>query len=379
MKQETSSLSILAGDPKLQLEALKASRLQDFVKDPLVLGRMYEAALYLLKNDALRRCDEASIFGALYKAVTMKFRLEEDFGEYYLIPRNIYDGKDEQGRPRYKSVCTGQIGYKGWKALALQSGHVISLEAREVYKEDHFAVKYGTSPFLDHVPADVNSGEMVWFYAMALLPNGVKIFEVGNKQRAEKSRRNSETQWETVGSGASATKVFCEKPPHKSVWAKHYAAMALRTQIKAVCAMLPLTDAMESAMREDGALTYLQKDGTITTITPSEVEATAERPQDEKNATDGLNTELANKFLEVSDALAPMDFSAMLHYFKGFDQSELAGNEIFARLFFEAAVKTAKTVGELKEFYDAATRWRKNPSLIKLITDQKSKIENAKN
>ena len=373
MKQhkEAPVLSLQVNDAKSQLEALKASRLRDFVKDPAILNRMYEAALYLLKNDALRACDEASIFGALYKAVTLKFRLEEDFGEYYLIPRRIFAGKDENGQPIYKSVCTGQIGYKGWKALALQSGHVLSIEAREVYKEDEFSFKYGTAPFLEHVPAETNKGEMIWFYAMALLPNGVKLFEVINRQRAEKSRKNSETQYETIG----GKKVFLETPPAKTVWAKFYDKMALRTPIKAVCAMLPLSEAIETAIREDGAVTYLQKDGTVTTIGPADVEAIAEKPEGEKNPVEGLNTEIADKFLQVSDALSAMDFDAVCEYYKRFDGSKFAANKIFAKLFFDRAASQAKEAAQLNTFYNLATKWKKETEFYEILAARKTAIE----
>lgn len=370
-------LSLQTTDPAKQIEFLRESRLKTLITDPAIFARICEAAALLLTNEKIRACDEASIMGALYKAATLGFRLEPEFGECYLIPRNVRS-KDGKGADVWRSVCTFQIGYKGWKSHALQSGHVTHIEAREVYAEDEFSFQYGTAPHLRHKPADENKGATTHFYAFARLKVGGEIFEVSNKQAAEKSRRNSETQYDIVGSGPTKQRVFSEKP--KDVWGKFYPQMALRAPIKRLCAMLPLTPAIEAASMADGGVTYLQKDGTVTTISPADVEATAQQPNEEKQPTDGLNAEIAAKFLEVSDALATMDFAAMLTYFKQFDQSELAGKEIFAKLFFEAAVKTAKTVDGLKAFYEAATRWRKTPALIKLITDQKAKLEkDAKN
>lgn len=370
-------LSLQAADPANQIEFLRQSRLKTLIKDEAIFNRVCEAAIMHLTNEKIRACDEASIMGALYKAATLCNRLEPEFGECWFIPRNL-KAKDEKGQDVWKSVLTLQLGYKFWKSRALESGHVTHIEAREVYAEDQFSFQYGTSPHLHHKPADENKGATTHFYAFARLKVGGEVFEVSNKQAAEKSRRNSETQYDIVGSGTTKQRVFSEKP--KDVWGKFYPQMALRTPIKRLCAMLPLTPAIEAASMADGGVTYLQKDGTVTTISPADVEATAQQPNEEKQPTDGLNAEIAAKFLEVSDALGTMDFAAMMKYYAQFDQSELAGKEIFARLFFESAVKLAKTVDDLKAFYEAAARWRKTPALIKLITDQKNKLEkDAKN
>ena len=368
-KSTMQQISLQATDQRQQIEYLKQSRLKSLINDEAIFSRVCEAALLLLTNDKVRACDEASIMGALYKAATIGFRLEPEFGECYLIPRNVKT-KDEKGQDVWKSVCTFQIGYKGWKAKALESGHITHLEAREVYAEDVFSFQYGTSPHLSHTPADENKGITTHFYAFARLKVGGEIFEVSNKQAAEKSRRNSETQYDVIGSGPTKQRVFSEKP--KEIWAKHYAQMALRTPIKRLCAMLPLTPAIEAAQMADGALTYLQKDGTVTTISPADVEASAEQSPGKSPVLD-MDAEIAAKYLEVSDALTNMDFGAMLRYFEHFDRSEYGTKQMFAQLFFKAAVKTFD-IEELAAFFKVATRWHKTPALVKIISDRKTQI-----
>ena len=352
-------------EPEKRLEALKKSRLQTIIKDPALLSRICEAGAMLLTSDKIRACDEESIMGALYKAATMGFRLEPEFGECYLIPRSVKVGGE------WKSVCCFQIGYKGWKAMALQSGHINYLQGREVYKEDEFSFKQGTASFLDHAPAEENKGATTHFYAIARLSTGEQIFEVINKQAAEKSRKNSESQYDWVGGGSNKTKVFSETP--KDVWLKNYAPMALRVPIKRLCSSLPLTPAIEQAIEADGGITYLQKDGTLTTISPVDVESLAEK--NEPIEID-LAVELVDNYHQVSDALASMQsFEEVKKYYQDFRAGEYFSHESFVRLFYERAAQVATNESELKEFWNMSSKWHKVPSLTKVISQRKQELE----
>lgn len=283
-KKMSNQLSIITANPAEQLAALQKSRLANLIEDKGLLNRVCEAAVALLTNDRLRACDESSILGALYKAANLGCRLEPEFGECYLIPRNMKVGD------KWVSVCCFQLGYKFWKNKALESGHISFLEAREVYSEDVFSFEHGSNSFLKHVPSEENKGVTTYFYARAKLKGGDEIFEVINKQAAEKSRRSSETQYD----GKGQDKVFSQTP--KDVWAKHYSAMALRRPIKLLCAMLPLTQAIEAAQQADGAVTYIQKDGQVVTMSPVEVEQNAVQPQDNEVDVEALKDALQNAF-----------------------------------------------------------------------------------
>lgn len=312
-----SEVSILQLPQDQLFEALRKSRLAQLIEDKGVLNRICEAAVHLLTDEKVKKCDEASILGALYKAATMGFRLEREYGECFLIPRNLKmkgpdgkDLKDEKGKDVWRSTCAFQIGYKGWKALALQSGHIRFLEAREVYKDDEFSFKHGTSAFLDHVPAEKNDGKMSHFYALCKLATGEPLFSVINIQQAEQSRKHSETQYREEGTYPNKVKIYEERPV--GIWLKNYAPMALRVPIKKLCAMLPLTPAIERAMESDGVVTYAQKDGTVTTITPVDVEGMAEKPDE----TQMIDVEvLKDKILEcwTAEALEVLYFSNPSH------------------------------------------------------------------
>lgn len=365
--------SIISQNTDEQRKALEASQLKVLIKDPDTFNRMTVAAMHLLNSDELRACDEMSILGALYKAVTLGFRLEPEFGECYLIPRKLYDKKTKES----KSVCSFQIGYRGWKAMMMQTGYVSNIQAREVYKEDKFFVKYGTTAMIEHTPADENSGETSHFYAYAKLKDGNEIFEVINKQAAEKSRRFSESQYEKIGTYPNQTKKFSEKPI--GFWANGYAAMALRGPIKKLAAMLPLTPAIETAMQEDGAITFLQKDGTEMKISPAEVEETAEKIQ---TIEIGIAPDLIPRYEDLKMSLQGLlDFDSVFNYYKDqFKESDLSDKRDFVKLVFDRVAEVATTVAQLNQFFTETDKTFQNDEKLKPILSKARKTieENAK-
>lgn len=355
----SNQISIITKDPTKQFEALQKSRLSKVISDSALLNRICEAAVTLLTNDKIRACEENSIMGALYKAATLNCRLEPEFGECYLIPRKVKIGND------WVPVCCFQLGYKYWKAQALESGHISYLEAREVYKEDKFSFKQGTNAFIDHEPADENSGETTHFYARAKLKDGNEIFEVINKQAAEKSRRMSESQYN------KDTKAFSEKPI--GFWDKGYAAMALRRPIKNLCASLPLTPAIERALQEDGAVTYLQNDGSVMTISPLQVEKQADQPQDEP----AFDEKQVDLFHDVTDALANMDFDQTLKYWNDFKTTPNGKIKQFATLFTQAGCQYAKSLLHLSALWTAMGAWTNTAEIKQIFSTRRQAIEAA--
>ena len=360
-----SKLTLSTPEPQTQLQFLQQTRIKDLIKDEETVRRLYEAALYLLTSDKLRACNEDSIVGALYKAATLKFRLEPEFGECYLIPRTV----------KGVQVCVFQIGYKGWKSKALETGHISFIEPREVYKEDEFSFEYGTHGFLKHRPADENSGQTTHFYARTRLKDGTELFEVINKQAAERSRKNSESQYDWVNVSGKNVKQYSERP--KDIWAKHYAAMALRVPIKKLCAMLPLSPAIEEATRADNSVTYLDSKGNIVTISEVEVE---------KNAVDlsskapvEMTEELKEKYDETADYLQTMDVPQIIKFYAEFVSGEFGNRKEFIELFFLAVAQKSTTVEQLAAFYEAAKPWSETIELKSIISKRKKELEqNAK-
>ena len=369
-KTTATTPSIRSTHAEDRLQALKQSRLKILLKEDVRYQKMCEAATLLLNSEKLRMCDEASIYGALYKAVTLGCRLEPEFGECYLIPRSINVGTRE--RPEWVFVCCFQLGYKYWKNKALESGHIKYMETREVYAEDQFGFKYGSGAYWEHIPAQENRGVTIWFYAAAPLTTGGELFQAINKQAAEKYRRTSESQWDTTGSGANKIKKFKEKP--SDVWAAHYASMALRLPVKQLCAMLPLTEAIEAAMREDGSVTYLQQDGGMTRVSSGEIEAIAETTEVKELPVPEAQKEV---FEQWQDGLSGCtDFDSVWKLYEQFKGTELYTEKAFVLLFFEkfAAVAT-ETDEQLGKVFHASKNWQTSPELVKILTTKKEQLE----
>lgn len=373
--KEITQLSILDQKPEVRVEALKKSRLKPLIKDEATFAKICEAGALLLSSDKLRACDESSILGSLITAVNMGFRLQPEYGECYLIPRKINIGGRNKEDQNWIWVCTFQVGYKGYKARALESGHIKYLEAREVYAEDEFSIRYGTNPELNHVPAGETKGVTKWFYAKAVLTDGEIIFTHLTKQGAEKYRRFSESQYTKTGKWPNEVKVFSEVP--KDVWLHSYAKMALRAPIKDLCAMLPLTPRIEEALENDGAIKYLQKDGTITTISPVKVEEIAE--QAEETALP-VKKELVSEFSEFRELLSRHeDWGGFIANYEVFSKTDKYKEFEFVKLYFEKAVELADKEPQLDSFWSLSKPWQKTPELTKILSTRKKAIlENEK-
>lgn len=370
-----NSVSIISADQTIRANALRESRLKTLVSDKAQFAKLCEAALMLLDKPQLRACDESSIMGALYKAVTLKCRLEPEFGECYLIPRTINVGSREN--PQWVKTCVFQLGYKFWKAKALEGGHVVSIQAHEVFKEDDFEVQYGTGAFLRHRPAEDTRGETAWFYVYAKLRDGQgELFEAINKFSAEKYRRKSESQYETVGSGANKTKKFSEKP--KDVWATDYSAMALRLPMKRLCAALPMTEAVEEAMKDDGSVVYLNSNGQQSYIPAKNVEEAAQPIETaaENVAVEALSEKDRDAFEEWASALGTVNTEEEVwNLFQQFKDTHYSTSQIFSAMFFTKYAAVAENAEQLAKFYHANKHWQKTPALVRILTDRKSQIE----
>ena len=346
-----NELSIFHPTADKQFDALQKSRLGKLIDDKGLLNRIIEAAVNLLTNDKIRACDEGSVLGALYKAASLGCRLEPEFGEAYLIPRTI----------KGKQVCCFQLGYKYWKAQALESGNVSFLEAREVYEEDEFSFEYGSGAFIKHIPADHTRGVTTHFYARAKLKDGSEIFEVITKQGAEKSRAHSETQYDYQ----AGQKIFSTTP--KDIWGKHYAAMALRRPIKRICAALPLTAAIEAATQADGSVTYVQNDGQVVTVSPIDVEKSADEPQDHG----AVSTEIAEQLQLLADVLQAMNRN---EFSKAWADAVNQCDKPTAIVYLTYGLKKCETAADLSWLWDFSKKWVTSPDIKKLFTARKAEI-----
>ena len=167
------------------------------------------------QNPKLAQCSQESLLGALM--VSAQLGLEPGtLGQCYLIPfENKKLGKVE---------CQFQIGYKGLIELLRRSGQLSDIYSYAVYENDDFEITYGLSRDLKHKPNFSDRGEIIGFYAVAILKDGAKAFEYMTKDEVVKHE-------EKYRKGAYKN----------DVWNKNFEEMAQKTVVKKLLKWLPVS------------------------------------------------------------------------------------------------------------------------------------------
>ena len=167
------------------------------------------------QNPKLAQCSQESLLGALM--VSAQLGLEPGtLGQCYLIPfENKKLGKVE---------CQFQIGYKGLIELLRRSGQLSDIYSYAVYENDDFEITYGLSRDLKHKPNFSDRGEIIGFYAVAILKDGAKAFEYMTKDEVMKHEEKY------------------RKGSYKNdVWNKNFEEMAQKTVVKKLLKWLPVS------------------------------------------------------------------------------------------------------------------------------------------
>lgn len=161
-----------------------------------------------------------------------------EFDHAYLIPYE--DKKTGLVTMQY------QLGYKGFIELDRKSGAVKWVQAFERRKLDKFAMQYGSSPTIKHIPnvdAVINDKEnpVLGVYAIAKLTNNEKLFVYLSVEECNKYRDMSQG-W--------------KYKPQDSFWTKFPSDMRKKTAIKRLQVYLPLTPQLAVAMNADNVAEY---------------------------------------------------------------------------------------------------------------------------
>lgn len=178
------------------------------------------------QNPKLAKCSQESLLGALM--VSAQLGLEPGtLGQCYLIPfENKKLGKVE---------CQFQIGYKGLIELLRRSGQLSDIYSYVVYENDDFEITYGLSRDLKHKPNFSDRGEIIGFYAVAILKDGAKAFEYMTKEEIIKHEEKY------------------RKGSYKNdVWNKNFEEMAQKTVVKKLLKWLPVSvEFLENIEKDD--------------------------------------------------------------------------------------------------------------------------------
>lgn len=109
-------------DVKQRFKDMLGTKAQGFITSVLQIAN---------SNDLLKKADPISIYTAAATAATLDLPLNNSLGFAYIIPYNI-STTDAQGKDCKIVVAQFQIGYKGFKQLALRTGQFLNLNSTDV-------------------------------------------------------------------------------------------------------------------------------------------------------------------------------------------------------------------------------------------------------
>lgn len=178
------------------------------------------------RNPKLLECTQISILNTVLTAIALGLEIGRPRGGMYAIP--FFNNKINA----YEAVAVPD--YRGLIQIAVNSGRVLSIEAREVYEGDEFDYAYGLNPYCTHKPAAKGRGDLTHVYAVAAIKDGPPSFEVMTTEDVDAHRARS-------------------KAKDSGPWKTDYPAMALKTVIKKLCNLLPQAqeDKLALAMEVD--------------------------------------------------------------------------------------------------------------------------------
>ena len=240
--QETGSIESV----RCELELMKP-RLATALPSPQDADRLLRVVIAVLQTTpALLDCDRASLYGAVMTCAQLGLEPDGVLGQAWLVP----------SRGKVQLVP----GYRGFIALARNSGLVTSINAQAVHRNDHFDYAYGLNERLEHVPAGGDRGEITHFYAYARFKDGGHHFDVMSRSEVDAVRAGQSENF---------------------AWVSGYAEMGKTTVIRRISEYLPPTVRKAAALadlHEAGKHAALDDFGEIVVDLP-EIEAS--RPIEE--------------------------------------------------------------------------------------------------
>ncbi len=173
------------------------------------------------QNPKLLECDRTSLYIACSQAAQAGLYTDGFLGEAFLIA--------------YKSQVQFQPGYRGLMKLIRQASDVSSISADVVYEGDTFEVHGGYEPKITHTYNLTGKRDKLFAaYAIVKLKDGSVIHKVVLQPDIERAK----------GSSQSASSEY-------SPWKKHEPEMWIKTAIKKLAKMLPLSPEIQRVVELD--------------------------------------------------------------------------------------------------------------------------------
>ena len=198
----------------------------------------------------LADCTQQSIMGALLQAAQLGLEPNTE-GQAYIIPYTNTKYKNE--KKTFVSEAQFQIGYKGYIELFYRHGAAQVLDMHTVYENDKFEYAYGSQPYLKHCPVLKNRGEVIAYYAVAMLRNGGSVFKVMSRDECIEHGKTHSKCFITRKWDENA-KTYVQVEPHfdpNSPWAKDVNAMCKKTVLIQLAKLLPKSVELQKALAMD--------------------------------------------------------------------------------------------------------------------------------
>lgn len=189
--------------------------------------RLARIATTVIKSTPkLLECTSSSLLGALMLSAQTGME-PGPLGHAYLVPRW---NKDING-----NECQWMLGYKGIVELFRRSGHMLSIEAREVCANDDFEYEYGLAERLVHKPFMTGDrGPITAVWGLAKFKDGGHYFVVMSRSDIDAAKDRSDAAKRNFGP-----------------WITDYAAMARKTVIRRMAPYLPLSPEQATVLTHD--------------------------------------------------------------------------------------------------------------------------------
>jgi recombination protein RecT len=180
------------------------------------------------KTPGLLKCDPVSVVGGVVQAAELGLELSGPLGHCYLIPRRNNERRCEE--------AVFQMGYRGYKELAVRSGKVHGFTPRIIREKDDYKLRYGTEHKLEHTPSMAASEPIAYYCVAWMIGFHVPDFEFMSKEQVEDWKRK---HVKAVGG--------------RSPWQTHFDAMALKTVTGVLARRMPLTVQQQQAFEAEEA------------------------------------------------------------------------------------------------------------------------------
>jgi len=151
----------------------------------------------LSENTYLQKASHESILKSVYNVALTGLTLNPVLKQAYLIPRNI----------KGVVTCTLLPSYQGLISKMIDTGQALDVYSMVVYENDEFLINFGTEKKIEkHVPYYVlgkESGKEIAVYAVAILPSGLKKFELLPMKKVEAIMQRSDAYKSDVKNNTS--------------------------------------------------------------------------------------------------------------------------------------------------------------------------------